>query len=426
MLVFGGKLQTKMIYFIAAIVILFILVILVSFSLVVKLNRENASKTKQTALNILESKGFFAHKILVVNKILSFAINKEFTKLAVIRNFNPNFPETFSYEEIITSFIYEIEKNNFNIKINYVKHGDKNTLYISPVKKETKDFFYEILKSENFRKIENKYPSYKFDLCTTSDWNCTHTWAYSPNMTTFAFYVPQNKISFGTINLRKEHFTIDIKYNYFETLFYKNRSQLLIYEPIFLEKLYKSVLETIKKKTNTVLKNMIYFDNYNNILYLSNGYSSIQSLLLDKIEEVYYYDNKLYFTLLNKEQPLNVPANQELINGFVEFITGHNLRKIANNFDYKVDKLINTTSNTKLIVDITRDRLIYCANLDKIAHFSFMTIPFLNIRSVSVEKFGNKSFIRILTKNKEAVDVSCNKNEIAHYILGLLNKIILK
>lgn len=413
-----------MIYYLLAIVILIVLVILVSVSLIISSTKENVYKSKKLILNILEARGFFAHEIIVVSKNLSFAINKEYTKLAVIRDFNPNYPESFSYEIIMTSFIYEIEKNNFNLKVNYVKHGDKNTLYVSPVKKETKDFFYQILKKENLNKIENKYPSFKFTSCTTSDWNCTHTWAYSEGSTTFALYVPQTKPNFALFNLRKEHFTIDTKYNYFETLFFKNRSQLLIYDPSFLDKLFKNLYETVKKKASVILKNLIYFDNYNNILYLSNGFSFLQSLILNKVEEVYYYDNKLYFTLINKEHSISVPASHDLINGFREFLTDFNLKKIANNFNYKVDKLINTTESTKLIVDISRDRLIYCANLDKFTHFSYLTVPFDCIHNISLEKFGNKSFIRILTKNKEAVDVSCNKNEIAHYILGLLNKAI--
>ena len=116
-------------------------------------------------------------------------------------------------------------------------------------------------------------------------------------------------------------------------------------------------------------------------------------------------------------------TDNETIKGFSEFITTYNLRKIAQNFDYQTDKLINVTDTTKLVIDFSRDRLVYCANLDTLSKFSYMTIPFNTLKKATAEKSGNKSFVRILANEDEIIDVSCKKFEIAQYIMAQIQLI---
>ena len=102
----------------------------------------------------------------------------------------------------------------------------------------------------------------------------------------------------------------------------------------------------------------------------------------------------------------------------------YNLKKIAQNFDHKTDKLINTTPNTKFIIDFTRNRVVYCANLNKFVSFSYLFIAFDNILNIYTEKSGAKNFIRIHTKDKETIDVTCDKKEVAQYIEAQMVKLI--
>lgn len=413
-----------MMYFSTALIILSISILIVILALVSKLNKENEAETKQTLANVLDARGFFSSEILVINKLLSIAVNRDYSKIAIIENFDPNNPYVYSYQELATTFIYEIAKNNLNLKINYVKQGDKNTLYISPVKKETKEFFHRLFQHVGYKKIENKYADFDFKFSASSDWECSYIWAYSPFATGFAYFKTTPKQEFQIFNLRKSFFTIDTKYNYFELLIKKTRRQLLIYEPDFLDAVYKSIFDSIKQKTGMIVENSIYYDNHSNIVYLSNSISSLQSILLDEVEEIDYDNNCIHFSLFKNEKRISFPANAKLIEDIQEFIIGYNLRKIAKNFDYKTDKLINTTPYTKFIVDFTRHRVIYCANLNKISQFSFLTVPFEEIQNASLERFARKLFVRIYTKNKEAIDISCTKPEIAHYIYAQLQTIL--
>lgn len=413
-----------MIYFIITLLILVIAIAIVSAVLVIKLEKQNQNKTKQLLLNILDERGFFAHETLVVNKFLSLAITSDYSKLAIIENFNPDMPVNYSYKEISTSFIYSLEKNNLNIRINYVKQGDKNTIYLNPIKKETKTFCYKLFKHINIKKLEHKYPVVNFSSSSASDWCNSFVWAYSPKLTSLAYIQTTPNIDFGIVNLRKSFFTIDIKYNYFETPLNGVRQQLLIYEPSFLDEIFESLFKTIKQKTSNVLNDLIYYDNYSDIVYLSNGTSSLQSILMNDIEEVYFKDNRIYFSLTKEERTIPFIANNEIIKGFEDFLITYNLGKIAKNFDYKTDKLINTTPYTKFIIDFSRDRIVYCANLNKLSQFSYISIGFNEIEKTTIEQSGRKAFVRIYTKNKEIVDVSCTKSEIAHYINAQLSSLI--
>ncbi len=412
-----------MIYFIITILILLFLIIAVGVFLAIKLNIENKTKTKDAIVDYLDEKGFFPKETLFVNRNLSFALNKNCSKLALLENFNPYLPNSCSYQEIVSSFINSIEKNHFNIKLNYIKKGDKNTIYINPVNKETSAFFHDFFMRINVKKIENKYPEQNFSIVESSDWECSYIWAYNEKNSKFAYLKTEEKPIFNILNLRKEHFTLDVRYNYFELPILGLRQQILVYNNNFLNNLFNSFFNLIKEKTSCVLENLIYYDSFNNIVYISNGTSSLQSLIIDKIEEIYYKNNNIYFSLYD-ETGINFFATPKFISGFEDFITNYNLRKIAQGFDYSVDKLINTTDYTKFIIDITRSRVIYCANLNKLEKFSYLILNFSEIEKITTENYNNKSFVRIQTKEEEIIDVSCNKQEVAHYITAQIKNII--
>ena len=77
-----------------------------------------------------------------------------------------------------------------------------------------------------------------------------------------------------------------------------------------------------------------------------------------------------------------------------------------------------------MIIDISRDRIVYCANLNSFLNFNYVIIPFDEIDEINLEKNAFKGFVRIYKKDKEIIDISCNKLEIAHYILAQMNKIL--
>ncbi len=413
-----------MIYFIIALLVLLALIILAIVLILNKTTQKTKSETKESIINHLDKIGFFAKESIFINRHLSLAYNKNYSKLVVIENFHPAMPNSGTYEEIVSSFINSIEKNHFGLKINYTKKGEKNTLYINPVNNEIKNFIYTFFKEINIRKIQNKFDKQNFNLFATSDWICSYIWEYNEKNSHFAYLKTGEKPIFKILNLRKEHFTLDIKYNYLELPIEGIRQQLLVYNNNFLNDLYNALFEHISQKAGCICENMIYYDSFNNIVYITNGTSSLQSLIIDKIEEVYYKDNSLYFSLYD-EGNINFFASQKLIFAFEEFIIGYNLRKIALSFDYTTDKLINTTDYTKFIIDITRNRIVYCANLNKLGKFSYLTIPFEEINEVSIEHYNKKPFIRITTINDEIIDVSCTKPEIAHYIEAQLKNTLL-
>lgn len=388
-----------------------------------KIEKRNKNKIITTLLDILDSKVFYPTKIIYINKFLSVALNKNETKIAFIRNFNPNNPTYYDYLEIALSFIEKIEKN-VSIKLYYLKQAQLKTLNIYPINKEIKDFFHQIYLKSCAKKIENKFPQTKFSYFSSSDWECSYVWAYSKISNEFAYFKTDKKSHIFKVNLKKEHFTIDTKYKYLEAPVFGIAQQLFIYDNEFLDLLYESMLKSIKSTAGKISDNTIYYDNFNNIAYLSNGVSSIQSIILDKINDIFYRENRISFTLLNSNKVINFMANSDFINSFEDFITNYNLKKIAQNFDYQLDKLINTTQHTKFIVDFSRDRVIYCANLNKLSSFSYITISFYDLKDISIQKSGIKFFVRITTKNDEIIDVSCDKKEVAQYIEAIILKII--
>lgn len=386
-----------------------------------KIEKTNKQNVVLSLQDVLELKGFFAKEIVYVNKYLSVALNNNFNKIALIRNFNPKSPTYFDYMEIALSFIEKIEKGVY-IKLWYIKRGENKSLKIYPINNEVKDFFHKIYLKACINRIESKFSQVKFSDFSSSDWESSYVWAYSKRTNEFAYLKTTDKSMIFKINLKREHFTIDTKYRYFEAPVFGMPQQLSTYEYDFLNNLFDSMLHSIKSKCGTILENAIYYDNFNNIVYLTNGTTSLQSVDLDKIEEVFYRDNRISFSLANEQKVINFTTNPQFIAAFEDFMTNYNLKKIAQNFDYKSDKLINVTESTKFIADISRDRMVYCANLNKLASFSYLTIMFQDIYDVKIEKSGLKYFVRITTKNKDIIDVSCDKKEVAQYIEGLIVK----
>ena len=50
----------------------------------------------------------------------------------------------------------------------------------------------------------------------------------------------------------------------------------------------------------------------------------------------------------------------------------------------------------------------------------------MNLEDVTLEKNGANYFVRIFAKEKEILDVSCNKNDVAKYIFAQIKSIINK
>lgn len=411
------------IIFLSIILILTILILCALIILIIKTEKENKEKTQKTVYDILEEKNFFPKEVLYINRKLSIALNKQETKLAIIENLNPNNPTYYSYWELATSYIEKIEKSAI-IKIHYYQRGELKVLNIYPASNNIKNFIHQVFKKACLARIENKFPQYDFNITSASDWNCNYVWAFSKRKTTFAYYMTTGNPVVFKFNILKEHFTIDTQFKYLEVPIFGLAQQLFLYEKTFLSELLDDLTHEIKITCNTIIPNMLYYDSFNNIIYLSNGISSLQSILLNKVEEIAYRENRISFILNNDNKQINFVANQKMVKDFENFITNYNLQKIAQNFDHKSDKLINTTQYTKCIIDSTRDRIIYCANTNKLSSFNYMVINFLDIFDIRTETSGTKNFVRIQTRDKETIDISCDKKEVALYIEAQVKKIL--
>ena len=404
-------------------IILFISALIVTILLLFKTVTSIKIKRIELLQDILDRKAFYPKKIVMVHKHFFLALNKNLSRLAIIENFNSK-TLSYIYDEIALQFIAGIEQlSSKTFKIDYIHQGEKKSIIVHSYNKEVKDFIYSIFKIANIKRIKDKFPECNFSITSTSDFENSYVWAFCPVNNSFVYFKTKDDSFMKKINLRKNYFTIDTKYNYFEIELMNEKQQLVIYDNLFLKELFASIYQNIKQKTSEMTENLIYYDDYCNIIYISNGINSLQSVLLNKVQDVIYKENKLCF-LLNDNSINIFPATNELIKEFEDFVIGFNLRKIANSFDYKFDKLINTTSNTKLIIDFSRDRIVYCAGLNSFLNFNYVIIPFNDIDEVNLEKNDFKGFVRIYTKDKEIIDISCNKLEIAHYILAQINTII--
>ena len=413
------------IIFITLFVLLIASILIVLFLLKINIDKDNKNKTIQSIQDVLDLMGFYPIDIQYINKHLSLALNKKQTKIALIENFNPKNTGYYKYEEIALPFIEKIEKRTI-IKIHYLKKGEYKTLNIYPINKKLSDFIRNIYEMSLIKKIETKYPQQRFDMFDSSDWECSYYWAYSKKDNNFAYIKTGFKPQMGKINLRREHFTIDTKYRYFEAPIFGIQQQLFNYDKNFLFNIFDSMIESIKDKYTEIKENSIYYDNYNNTVYLTNGISSLQSVNLSKIEDIIYKDNRILFIIKDENRTINYMAHQQQIADFEDFIIDYNLKKIAHSFCYNIDKLINTTIYTKFIIDFTRERIIYCANLNKISSFNYIVISFDNIKNIETKKSSTKHFARIITKNDEIIDVTCDKKEIAQYIEAQIIKHVLK
>ena len=411
------------IFFTIALILLIIAIMITLGILITKVEKLNKEKSIQTLQDVLDEKAFYPSEILFVNKHLSIALNKMQTKIAIVKNFNPNNPNYFEYSELSLSFIEKIEKGIL-IKVHYLKKGEIKILNIYPTNPEIKEFFHKIFKLSLIKRIETRYSQHRFTNFATSDWECSYIWAYSKFDCTFAYLKIGAKEQGNKINLKKEHFTIDTKYGYFEAPIFGIAQQLFTYEKEFLYEVKNEISNIITQKCATITPNSIYYDHHSNIIYLTNGETSLQSIIINKIEEVFYRDNRISFSLIEEDRTINYITNQQQISDFEDFVINYNLKKIAQNFDHKTDKLINTTPNTKFIIDFTRNRVVYCANLNKFVSFSYLFIAFDNILNIYTEKSGAKNFIRIHTKDTETIDVTCDKKEVAQYIEAQMVKLI--
>ena len=405
-------------------VILILLILAVSFVLVLKINSEYKAKTKHSIDDVFNLHSFECDIFLVASNHLIIALNKQYNRIAIIENFNPDIPDSYIYSEIKASSIVNIENNKLSTKLNFKIEGKENTLNIPSFSKEAKEFCHNLLAKILFKKLESKYPDFHFNYFATSDWECNYIWAYDSVKSAFAYLKTTGNQQHQILNLRKEFFTIDTNYSYLELPIMGEANQILIYEKNFLSKLFSNLYDTIKTHITPAVEDKIFYDSYCNIIYISNGENNLQSIILDKVEDVFYRDNRLQFTLLNNKKIINFIADKDFIDEFENFVIGYNLRKIANSFDYKTDKLINVNIATKFIVDITRDRIVYCANLNKFYSFSYMTIAFSNLESAEVYKSSMKNYVRIKTKDGEILDVTCLKSEIAYYIKAQIDVII--
>ncbi len=411
------------IVFLSLLIILSIAIITTLIILIIKIEKDNKEKTKLTLHEVLELRGFCPAEIHFINKFLSIAVNSNYTKLAFVRNFNPNNPISYEYFELATSFIEKIEKN-IGIKIHYIKKGELQAINIYPTNQEIKNFIHDVYLKANIKKIEAKYPQIKFTNFASSDWECSYVWAYNKFLNDFAYLKTDEKQNIRKFNLKKEHITIDTKYKYLEVPLYGIAQQLSIFEGNFLENIYQDLLSDIKSKYNNIADNSIYYDSFNNIAFLTNGTTSLQTVIFNKINEIQYRDNRIVFELKNDERVINFTANSQLVSDFEDFITNLNLKTIAQSFDQQTDKVINATHYTKLIIDFSRDRIVYCANLNKLSSFNYMVISFGDVYNIKVEKSGMKHFVRIITRNKEILDITCDKKEIAQYIEANIVKIL--
>ncbi len=373
--------------------------------------------------DILISKQFYFKKIFEINKQMFFAINKTNQIIALVENYNPKNPDFFDYKEISSSSIIEIEEYKTSVKLIYTQLGKLNVAIISPVNKEIKNLLYLFLKEANARIICDKYPKNSFDFFSTSDWANSYVWAYDSEKTAFVYYRTKEKQRIHKLNLKKEHFIIDLKYAYFEAPILGEAQQLFIYEDNFLRNIFSSLFKDVKKSVTSIYKNLIFYDDFNNIAYISDGEHMLCSLVLNEIKDIYFEDNKIYFEKKQDNKTSQIILHKETIEEFEKFLIDYNIRRISKNFDTKTDKLINATQDTKFIIDNTRKRLIYCANLKSLANFNYLIMSFDEVLRATAIKSGQTSYVRVQTKNLKNLDVTCKKFELAQMIEAQVNLI---
>ena len=412
------------IFFIIVFSFLFIALIGVIIMLVRQTKKEGTEKQNELVKELLDKKEFLAKNIYYISDGLVIAISQSGDKIAVIEFRDELDIEKANYRTINSNLIIDIEKNNYGICLNYIYQGKKDALLITTKKVEIENLIHDIYKNACVNKLQAKYSINSFQYTAASDWECSYVWAFRQFRSTFAYSKNKDKKAMYKLNLLKEFFTIDSKFNYFEAPILGIPQEISIYESSFLNDILLSLIRLLKMNCSVVSENRIYYDSYNEIVYLTNGVSSLQSIILDRVVEVFYNEDRLTFELDDNDKVIDFIADKVMLEDFENFITSYNLRKIATSFDYKIDKLINTTDGTKFIVDTSRDRVVYCAGLNSLSKFSYMTIMFSNLEDASVEKTKDGYFVRIITKDKDIIDVTCKKSSVAQYIHAQIMTIV--
>ena len=409
-------------------IIVFTILIIALFAVIIILIRqtkiEKREKISEEIKTLLDKNEFVAKKIFTISEELTLAINKKENKLGIIKTNILNETDNRKFYLVSSNMVTSIYKTSYGINLEYIYKTKKYTININSKDKEIEQLAHNFFKNACIKKLQEKYNVNSFKLCATSGWDCEYVWAFRPMRTMFAYYKTTEKKAIYKINLLKEFFTIDVKFEYFEAPVLGRAQQLSVYENSFLNDLFLSLSYIIKQKCSNVYDNKIYYDSYNDIVYLTNGITTLQSIILKDVKEVFYKEDRLTFVLNDNEKIINFRADRYILEEFENFIISYNLRKIATSFDYKIDKLINTTEGTKFIVDASRDRIVYCAGLNSLSRFTYMTILFSNLEKATLEKSKDGYFVRIFTKDKDILDVSCKKTSVAQYIMAQITTIV--
>ena len=131
--------------FAIVLVILIILIALISLLLILKINSEYKEKAQQTINDIFALHGFELDCIYIISKKLIIALNRQFNRVAVVEDYNPDDIQSCNYKEIKASNIINIEHNGFILKLNYRIQGQVHTLTVTTISKEAQQFFHGLL-----------------------------------------------------------------------------------------------------------------------------------------------------------------------------------------------------------------------------------------------------------------------------------------
>jgi len=406
-------------------VILALLVLILLFLFLFFKKRKNVNNFEPISI-FNDPDSFF--QTIVINNFLAMELSKD---KSILKIKNPDSISGDDGIEILTKLIFKIEKTGSLLRIHYLKNGDKNVFDIEPITKETLDFIYDIYKNVCLKKIQKKFKNNDFKYISASSVIVDYLWAYDPYNTDFIYFntdyeINKLKEEMYKIPLKYTKFELDTKTGYFEIPVLGKMFQLFVYESDFLDNIFNSFLEYIKFRTVEITKDTLYFDNYSDYLYLSDGYSRLRSLNIDEIKEVSYKDNRIIFLGFEDKKIPDFEANSKIIDAFQEFVTNYNLSKISKSFDNNKDKLINTTKRTKFIFEFSKNRCVYCADLNTFSGFSYVSIAFSSIIDVSLEKNSKIPYVRINTIENNTIDISTEKQEVADYIFATIKKIIVE
>ena len=166
--------------------------------------------------------------------------------------------------------------------------------------------------------------------------------------------------------------------------------------------------------------NLIFFLSIISLINCQRQLRSNSSFITLRLNHSSYFLNASFLPLPDKVYIDDTPQERSKWEGkFINITSMYQVIKLEWN-----DKLINTSENTKLIIDYTRSRIVYCANLNSLSKFSYYTIGFDSIKDIEYHKNGRNIFLRVYVNKKDIIDISCKKSEVAYYILAQI-KIIL-